>query len=126
MSGKKLDVPIEPAEAVEERARLMITPSDLARRLAADKRLVLVDVRSEPEFRMLRIEGARLATRELVEEIFTRWEKDVPIVVYDHFGRESLNAARALASRGFSDARALAGGIDAWSETIDPLIPRYG
>lgn len=126
MSGKKLDVPIEPADAAEERARMMVTPADLARRIAEDKRLVLIDVRSEPEFRMMRIDGARLATRELVEEIFTRWEKDVPIVVYDHFGRESLNAARALASRGFTDARALAGGIDAWSEAVDPMIPRYG
>lgn len=124
-SGKKLSIPIRPAEQVEEEARLLISPADLAERLAKDPKLILIDVRSELEHRMLRIEGAKLATRDLVEEIFSRWDKAAPIVVYDHKGRDGVNAVKALANRGFTAAKALAGGIDAWSQAVDPLVPRY-
>lgn len=125
MSGKRLKIPIQAAEAVEERARFLIRPEELKRRLDAGEKLVLIDVRSELEHRALRLEGARLATRPLVEEIFTTWDKGTPLVVFDHFGKDALTAARALSSRGFTDAKALAGGLDAWSQTIDPLLPRY-
>lgn len=124
-AAKKLNIPIRPAEEVEEDAKILISPADLAARLESDPKLVLVDVRSELEHRMLRLEGARLATRELVEEIFTKWEKNVPIALYDHKGRDGMNAAKALLKRGFTDIKALAGGIDAWSQAVDPLIPRY-
>lgn len=124
-TAKKLSIPIRPADQVEEEGRLLIAPADLAARLKTDPKLVLVDVRSELEHRMLRIEGAKLATRDLVEEIFSKWDKATPIVVYDHKGRDGMNAAKALAARGFTDAKALAGGIDAWSQAVDPLLPRY-
>lgn len=124
-TAKKLSIPIRPAEQVDEESRLLIGPADLAARLKSDPKLVLVDVRSELEHRMLRIEGAKLATRDLVEEIFSKWDKATAIVVYDHTGRDGMNAAKALAARGFTDAKALAGGIDAWSQAVDPLLPRY-
>jgi rhodanese-related sulfurtransferase len=124
-NGKKLSIPIRPAEQVDEESKLLIGPADLAARLKADPKLVLVDVRSELEHRMLRIEGAKLATRDLVEEIFSKWDKATPLVVYDHKGRDGMNAAKALVARGFTDAKALAGGIDAWSQAVDPLLPRY-
>ncbi|MBI5597378.1 MAG: rhodanese-like domain-containing protein [Elusimicrobia bacterium] len=124
-AAKNLKIPIRPAEQVEEEAKLLISPAELAARLKADPKLVLVDVRSELEHRMLRLEGARLATRELVEEIFSKWDKATPIALYDHKGRDGLNAAKALLKRGFTDIKALAGGIDAWSQAVDPLIPRY-
>ncbi|MDE2292208.1 MAG: rhodanese-like domain-containing protein [Elusimicrobia bacterium] len=124
-SGKKLDIPIRPAEQFEADARLLISPADLAERLAKEKDLILIDVRSEMEHRMVRIEGSRLATRDLAEEIFTKWDKATPLVVYDHTGRDGLNAVKALANRGFTAAKALAGGLDAWSQAVDPLLPRY-
>ena len=124
-AAKKLNIPIRPAEDVEEEGKLLISPAELRDRMKADPKLVLVDVRSELEHRMLHLEGARLATRELVEEIFTKWEKSTPIALYDHKGRDGMNAAKALIKRGFTDIKALAGGIDAWSQAIDPLIPRY-
>ena len=124
-TGKKLTIPIRPAEEVEEEGRFLIAPADLAARMMKDKKLVVLDVRSELEHRMLRIEGAKLATRDLVEEIFAKWEKATPVVVYDHKGRDGMNAAKALVARGFTDAKALAGGIDAWSLAVDPLLPRY-
>lgn len=104
---------------------LLVSPKELAGLLKSEPGLALLDVRSEVEHRMLAIEGSRLATHPLVEEIFSAWPKDARIVVYDHFGRAGLDAARALAGRGFTRARGLAGGIDAWSQDVDPLVPRY-
>lgn len=124
-AAKNLKIPIRPAEQVEEESKLLISPAELAARLKADPKLVLVDVRSELEHRMLHLPGSRLATRELVEEIFSKWDKSTPIALYDHKGRDGMNAAKALLKRGFTDIKALAGGIDAWSQAVDPLIPRY-
>jgi rhodanese-related sulfurtransferase len=122
---KTIKIPIEAAAVVEDRAKHMISAEELQKRLATDEKIYLIDVRSEPEFRMMHLEGATLATRPLVEEIFTKWPKDRALVIYDHFGKESINAVKALVSREFTNAKALAGGLDLWSQSIDPLMPRY-
>jgi len=105
--------------------KLLLSSKELAQRLKAGDKLELLDVRSDPEFRALHIEGARLATRKLVDELFASWPKDTPIVLYDHFGSRGLDAAHVLTLRGFTAVRALRGGIDAWSQEVDPLVPRY-
>ncbi|MBI5242151.1 MAG: hypothetical protein HY922_00540 [Elusimicrobia bacterium] len=118
----------QPKEAPEpELEKLLISPGELRERLeAAQAKLELLDVRSEPEHRLLHIEGSRLATRKLVDELFSSWPKDTPIVLYDHFGPRGLDAVRVLSmAHGFSAVRALRGGIDAWSKEVDPLVPRY-
>ena len=123
--GKKLKIPIRAAGVVEEEARLLISAGDLKKRLDSGEKLTLIDVRSELEYKMLHIEGAKLGSRELVEDIFAKWPKDSPIVVCDHFGKDSLSAVRALETRGFTHVKALAGGIDSWSQVVDPMVPRY-
>ena len=50
---------------------------------------------------------------------------DAPIVVLCHHGARSLSVTMWLRNQGFDQAQSLAGGIDAWSRTIDPTIPRY-
>jgi len=120
-----MEIPIKSAESVDEEKMLLISAEDLAKKLDAKEELYLIDVRSEVEHRMFKIGEAQLATRDLVEKIFAEWPKDRSLVVYDHFGKESLRAVRALKSRGFETVHGLAGGIDAWSQVIDPLLPRY-
>ncbi len=105
--------------------QFLVSAQELAAMLERKEKFELIDVRSEAEHRLMRLEGARLATRQLVEEIFNGWAKETPLVLYDHFGRSGLDAARVLAQRGFTRARALRGGIDAWSQEVDPLFPRY-
>ena len=51
--------------------------------------------------------------------------KDAPLVVHCHHGGRSEKAVRLLLERGFSQAENLDGGIEAWSLTVDPSIPRY-
>jgi rhodanese-related sulfurtransferase len=46
------------------------------------------------------------------------------VVVYCHHGVRSLSGAAILRRAGI-DAASLSGGIDAWSLTVDPAVPRY-
>lgn len=123
-----LDIPevirhIEQSEELNK--KILISPEDLRARLAGPQPPRLLDVRTPEEFETARIEGGRLIDEALGQEIMERWPKEVPIVLYCHVGDRSLDAASYLIGHGFSDVRSLAGGIDAWSERIDPRVPRY-
>ena len=47
------------------------------------------------------------------------------ILAYCHHGIRSLHAVRWLRAHGFPRAQSLAGGIDAWTDRVDPALPRY-
>jgi rhodanese-related sulfurtransferase len=47
------------------------------------------------------------------------------IVVLCHVGGRSLRVTRWLRQQGFTQAQNLSGGIDQWSQEIDPSVPRY-
>ena len=104
--------------------KLQVSPKEL-QRLLEQKSVRLVDVRTEEERRLAFIEGDVFATQEVGEEIMERWPKDAAIVLYCHVGQRSLQAATHLREQGFTDVKSLKGGIDAWSEELDPLLPRY-
>ncbi len=108
-----------------EEQRIQIQPQGLAEALKSSTPPRLLDVREPEELAIAKLEGAVLATQELVQELMARWPKDTPIVTYCHHGIRSLEAASYLIGHGFSDVRTLAGGIDAWAEQIDPALPRY-
>jgi rhodanese-related sulfurtransferase len=108
----------------EEDRRMQITPSDLAAALR-DGSARVIDVRTREEFEAARIEGSTLLTQELMQEILGRWDHSALTVLVDHQGTRSLDAAAYFSGHGFTQARALKGGIDAWSQEIDPAIPRY-
>lgn len=105
---------------------LELSPEDLARRLAAGEPLHLVDVRFPEEFELCRLAGALLIP---LPELPARADelaalKDRPVVLYCHHGVRSLRAAIFARSLGL-DAASLTGGIEAWSLTVDPSVPRY-
>jgi rhodanese-related sulfurtransferase len=47
------------------------------------------------------------------------------VVVHCHHGGRSAKACAQLAAAGFTRVENLEGGIDAWSLTVDPDVPRY-
>ena len=88
---------------------------------------LLLDCRTPEEHATARIGGAVLIPmQELsarVDEL-AAW-RDKPIIVHCHHGVRSLRVAHWLRERGFSGARSMRGGIEAWSVEIDPSVPRY-
>jgi rhodanese-related sulfurtransferase len=116
-----LDVVRESHSADE---RVMIEPAEVAAamRLGTAR---LLDIRTREEFEAVRIAGAELFSQDLLQSIMTSWDKAGLVVIVDHLGQRSLDAAAYLAGHGFSNVRCLRGGIDTWSQTVDPSLPRY-
>ena len=50
---------------------------------------------------------------------------DHPIACLCHHGMRSLQVANYLAQSGFGEVVNVQGGIDAWSQQVDPSVPRY-
>lgn len=51
--------------------------------------------------------------------------KDTPLAFLCHFGQSSRQAAEHFRGLGFTQIYNVEGGIDAWSQRIDPTVPRY-
>jgi len=87
---------------------------------------VLLDVREAWEAETASIPGATLIPMgEITSRAHTELDPDVPVVVVCHHGARSLSVTMWLRSQGFDHAQSLSGGIDQWSRTIDPSVPRY-
>ncbi|MDQ3199789.1 MAG: molybdopterin-synthase adenylyltransferase MoeB [Verrucomicrobiota bacterium] len=98
---------------------------DLEARMKSGQPMTLLDVREPFEFELARIEGANLIP---LGELPGRWrelDRKKEIFVLCHSGVRSERAAEFLRSAGFPKVANVAGGIDAWSEEIDPDVPRY-
>ncbi len=87
----------------------------------------LIDVREIEEYEAARIPGAELLPLSQWPTVATKKLTDPaqPLLIYCHHGIRSARAADFLMRNHFTDVTNLAGGIDAWSQEIDPSIPRY-
>lgn len=87
----------------------------------------LVDCREEDEYLLTRIEGAQLIplSKFAAEAAGKLPDRNETILIHCHHGVRSLKAAGHLAALGYTDARSIRGGIDAWSLEIDPSVRRY-
>jgi len=106
--------------------KMQITPAELSAELKnAENNARLVDVRTREEFEAVKIKGAILLSQELMQEMLMKWDRTALLVLIDHQGTRSMDAAAYFAGHGFETVKSLRGGIDAWSEEIDPNLPRY-
>jgi rhodanese-related sulfurtransferase len=106
-------------------ASIQISPRDFEAMRRAQPDLSILDVRTREEHDAVRVPGARLLTQELVQEIFTTGDKTKTLVLYDHTGSRSLDAAAYFIGHGFAETKCLTGGIDAYSLEVDRSLPRY-
>ncbi|MGH9597936.1 MAG: rhodanese-like domain-containing protein [Edaphobacter sp.] len=87
---------------------------------------LLLDVRESWEHETASIPNSLLMPMgEVTSRAHNELDPDAPIVVMCHHGARSLSVTMWLRDQGFPNAQSLAGGIDAWSRTIDPEVPRY-
>jgi len=89
------------------------------------KRHVLVDVRTPPEYQIARIDGSVLVPLNELQQRLDELDPEVDLVVHCHHGPRSSQAVTFLRGNGFTRARNLTGGINAWSLEIAPDVPRY-
>ena len=86
--------------------------------------VALFDVRPEIERAIARIAVAR-SLDAAGQKYLLGLDHDSPIAFHCHHGIRSQEAAQQLLSEGFRNVYNLKGGIDGWSLTIDPSVPRY-
>ena len=102
-----------------------ITALELERERARRPELVLVDVREPREAEIAHIAGARLIPLRELPGRLAELSGHGDIVTLCHHGTRSIKALEILKAAGFAKVRSLKGGIDAWSVTVDPSVPRY-
>jgi rhodanese-related sulfurtransferase len=91
-----------------------ISPHALVDQLQQPNPPLLLDVREKWEFETVHLPNSLLMPMG-----------DEPIIVLCHHGARSLNVTMWLRAQGFEQVQSLAGGIDGWSRSIDPALPRY-
>ena len=96
----------------------IVTPQDIRRALLLRQEIALLDVRHEAAFATGHpLFAANMAADRIAIEAALRLpRKDVPIVLYDDGKRLTAQASAQIKSLGYSDVRALAGGLQAWRD----------
>ena len=109
----------------EQDAKILIEPKELAEWRKQDATVRLLDVRSREEFEAVHIEGAALMSQETMRQVMGDGSNTRPLVIVDHQGKSALDAAAYFMGHGLQNVRCLRGGIDAWSQEVEPGVRRY-
>jgi adenylyltransferase/sulfurtransferase len=110
----------EPMAAVPE-----ITPVELKRMIDEGRDFRLVDVREPHEFDICRIPGSVLMPLGDVPARMSELDSAQEVVVHCRSGMRSARAVELLQKAGFRRIHNLKGGILAWSDQVDPSVPKY-
>jgi sulfur-carrier protein adenylyltransferase/sulfurtransferase len=103
-----------------------ITVSELKARLDAGDDIQLIDVRQPDEYAFASIPGAVLIPLGEVPARRGEIDETRETVVHCKMGGRSARAIEYLEQTGFKGSLSnLVGGITAWSNEIDPSVPKY-
>ncbi len=101
-----------------------ITPRELKARLDRGDDLYILDVREPHEYQICNIGGHLLPLGELSRRA-AELDSSREIVAHCRSGKRSAEAVEFLRKAGFRKLWNLKGGILAWSDEVDPSIPKY-
>ena len=103
-----------------------ISATELKQRLDQGDDIQIIDVREPNEYEVARIPGSKLIP---LKEVVGRADEIDPnreTVVHCKMGGRSAKAIEALQRSGFQGRLVnLRGGITAWSNEVDPSVPKY-
>ncbi len=103
-----------------------ITATELKQKLDSGNGIQLIDVRQPDEYAFAKIEGSKLIPLGEILHRMNEIEPDRETVIHCKMGRRSAVAIEALKRAGFpGDLANLRGGITAWSNEVDPGVPKY-
>lgn len=103
-----------------------VSVQEMKRALAdASLGIRVVDVREADEFQIARVAGTSLLPLSVLPQRFTELDPNERLYLHCKVGIRSLKAVKFLQDQGFKYVKSVKGGIQAWSEEIDPSVPRY-
>jgi adenylyltransferase/sulfurtransferase len=85
----------------------------------------VVDVRETDEYEFANVKGTILLPLSEFTERFTELDPNQQYYLHCKAGVRSLKALNFLRQHGFTHLKSVKGGINAWSDEIDPSLPRY-
>jgi adenylyltransferase/sulfurtransferase len=102
-----------------------LTAPEVKKMMDDKKPFVLVDVREPHEFQICRIPGSVLIPLGEVPKRMNELNSADDIVVHCRSGMRSAQAVEFLMKAGFRKIHNLKGGVLAWSDEVDPTMPKY-
>lgn len=101
-----------------------IAPAEFKRRLDAGEAVFALDVREPYERNICDIGGVLIPVGQLPARL-GELDPERETVVYCRRGHRSAHAVKFLQQRGFARVWNLRGGLHAWSDDVDPAVPKY-
>ena len=106
---------------------LLITPREAKEQIESGQPIRLIDCREADEYALCKIGHAELLPFSSFFHDYSAKlrNKNQVILIYCHHGMRSLRAADYLSQLGYTNVHSIQGGIEAWSQEIDPTVPQY-
>jgi adenylyltransferase/sulfurtransferase len=103
----------------------VIDVTEVKQKLDRGDDFVLIDVREPHEYQIARIPGAKLIPLGELPKHLNELDANADIVAHCKTGGRSQKAVDLLKQNGFKNVRNMTGGITAWSDKVDPSVPKY-
>lgn len=103
---------------------LLLDPTEAQKRLSSPTPPRLIDIRTREEFEAVALPQAEFFTQELQQTLFAS-DPATSILLIDHSGKNVLDLVAWFRGHGLQQTHGIRGGLDAWSQEVDPSIPRY-
>jgi adenylyltransferase/sulfurtransferase len=101
-----------------------IQVEELKRRLDAKDDIFVLDVREPHEYQICNLGGHLIPLGDLSKRV-NELDSSQEIVAHCRSGKRSAEAVEFLQRAGFRKVSSLKGGILAWSDEVDPSVPKY-
>src|SRR5579862_86361 len=102
-----------------------MTPTELKARLDRGDDLFILDVREPHEVQICNLKNGHLIPLGELTRRVNELDSSREIVAYCRSGKRSADAVQFLKQAGFRKIWNLRGGILAWSDEVDPSVPKY-
>jgi molybdopterin/thiamine biosynthesis adenylyltransferase/rhodanese-related sulfurtransferase/molybdopterin converting factor small subunit len=102
-----------------------ITPKEVKAKLDRGDKFQFIDVREPHEYQICSIPGAKLIPLGELPKRLNELDPSVELVAHCKSGVRSGKAIDLLKQSGFKKLRNMKGGILAWSDQVDPSVPKY-
>ena len=116
-------------EAASKDDVLEVGVEEVKKMLDAKNPFTLVDVREPSEYEICKIDGSVLIPLGQIEKMnpanLNGLKTSDEIVLHCKAGVRSMKAAKALIKMGYANVKSMRGGIEEWSDQIDPSVPKY-
>ena len=102
-----------------------ISPKEVKALIDAKENFVLIDVREPHEFQIGRIPASTLIPLGDLPKKVAELDPAANYVLHCKMGGRSAKGCDVLRQAGFKNVRNMTGGISAWSDQVDPSVPKY-